>query len=273
MRVLSICPSNTELMVFMGLSHLLVGLDDDSDWPSSIQHLPRVGRDLAIDMDKVEALSPDLVVASLSVPGMERNIEQLIQRGIHHIVLNPQSLKDIADDLVVLGKTIHNLKAGSSTAEDFLHDVNLLKQASMSVTSPPSIYFEWWPKPVFSPGGINWLTEVSELSGAYNIFSHLNQASIQTDWEEVRSHNPDVIALAWVGVQQEKMNAGLVKKRPKWNEMKAVRQEKILLLEEELYCRPSPRLIQGAYKLGCLLHPEIYTPLKDSLKTVKEGAN
>ncbi len=255
-------------MVFMGLSHLLVGLDDDSDWPSSIQHLPRVGRDLGIDMDKVEALSPDLVVASLSVPGMERNIEQLIQRGIHHIVLNPQSLKDIADDLVVLGKTIHNLKAGTSTAEDFLHDVNLLKQASMSVTSPPSIYFEWWPKPVFSPGGINWLTEVSELSGAYNIFSHLNQASIQTDWEEVRSHNPDVIALAWVGVQQEKMNAGLVKKRPKWNEMKAVRQEKILLLEEELYCRPSPRLIQGAYKLGCLLHPEIYTPLKDSLKTV-----
>ncbi len=80
MRLISICPSNTELLAYLGLTSQLVGIDDYSDWPTSIQNLPRLGPDLSIRMDEVEALNPDLVLASLSVPGMERNIDQLVKR-------------------------------------------------------------------------------------------------------------------------------------------------------------------------------------------------
>ena len=55
-------------------------------------------------MDKLELFEPDLVLASLSVPGMEKNIEELVERNIPHIVLDPQSLDDIADDLLTVGK-------------------------------------------------------------------------------------------------------------------------------------------------------------------------
>ena len=69
MRVISLCPSNTEIMEFLGLTELLVGVDDFSDWPKSIESLPRLGPDLSIDLDQVEKVKPDLVLASLSVPG------------------------------------------------------------------------------------------------------------------------------------------------------------------------------------------------------------
>ena len=82
MRVISLCPSNTEIMEFLGLTELLVGVDDFSDWPESIKSLPQLGPDLSINLDLVEQLKPDLVLASLSVPGMEKNIEGLKARKI-----------------------------------------------------------------------------------------------------------------------------------------------------------------------------------------------
>ena len=93
-------------MPILGLIDQLVAVDDFSDWPKSINALPRLGPDLSIDMDKLESHEPDLVLASLSVPGMEKNIEELVKRKIPHIMLDPQSLDDIAEDLLTVEKHV-----------------------------------------------------------------------------------------------------------------------------------------------------------------------
>ncbi|MBY0124272.1 cobalamin-binding protein [Bacillus sp. S/N-304-OC-R1] len=259
MRVVSICPSNTELMEYLGLAHLLVGVDDFSDWPEQIVHLPRLGPDLSINMDKVEQLKPDLVLASLSVPGMGKNIEELVKRNIPHIVLNPQSLEDIANDLVFAAKALGKLEAGEKAAADFQSQIEELKRITGAIDKKPSLYWEWWPKPVFTPGQINWLTEISELAGGVNLFKDVELASVQTNWDDVYQRNPDYICLAWVGVRKEKVNPDIVLKRPNWDQLDAVKNKHIFVLEEELYCRPSPRLIEGAIKLAKKLHPHAFT--------------
>jgi iron complex transport system substrate-binding protein len=258
MRIVSICPSNTEIIAYLGLTHLLVGIDDYSDWPEEVLHLPRLGPDLSIDMDKVEALKPDLVLASLSVPGMEKNIEELKKRNLPFITLNPQSLEDIARDLETAAEAIGYPELGEKAAGEFRMKINSLQEKAAGTRHRPSLYWEWWPKPVFTPGSINWLTEISELAGAVNLFRDVELASVQTDWEDVLSRQPDYICLAWVGVRKEKVKPEIVMKRPGWKELEAVKQERILVLEEELYCRPSPRLIEGAEKLARLLHPESF---------------
>ncbi|WP_223701467.1 ABC transporter substrate-binding protein [Sutcliffiella deserti] len=265
MRLISICPSNTELLHYLGLTHMLVGVDDFSDWPKEIQNLPKLGPDLQIDMDKVEKLEPDLVLASLSVPGMEKNIEELKKRNIPYIVLNPQSLKDIEKDLLSLGK-ITNTKAKAMEVTDCMNElIHTYKELAATIPSKTKVYWEWWPKPVFTPGKINWLTEISELAGATNVFADKNVASHQTDWEEVAEKNPDVICMIWVGVKESKMKPAHVKKRPGWEEnVAAVKENKIFCLEEALFCRPSPRLLHGLKKVAHLLHPDIYpTNTKD----------
>src|SRR5690625_5367085 len=95
LRIASLCPSNTELLDFMGLTQNLVGVDNYSTWPKEVEELPRLGSDQDIDMDKVEKLHPDLVVASLTVPGMEKNIESLIECGLPCIVVNSTCFFDI----------------------------------------------------------------------------------------------------------------------------------------------------------------------------------
>ncbi|KZO00441.1 cobalamin-binding protein [Pseudobacillus badius] len=262
MRLISICPSNTEIIEFLGLAPQLVGIDDYSDWPASIQHLPKLGPDLDIDMEKVEALQPDLVIASLSVPGMEKNVEQLRKRDIPHIVTNPQSLFEIGRSIEEIADACGISHKGRLLAESYEAQLERFRSASARIGSRPSVYWEWWPKPVFTPGSVNWLTEISELAGASNVFKDKQTANYQTDWEEVRERNPDFILLSWVGVRLEKINPAAVLKRPGWSHLSAVQQQRVSVMEESLFCRPSPRLVSGLDKLSKLVHPEVFQEIE-----------
>ncbi len=262
MKLISICPSNTELLAYLGLVDQLVSVDDFSDWPASVATLPRLGPDLSIDMDKLELYEPDLVLASLSVPGMEKNIEELEKRKIPHIVLDPQSLYDIANNLLTVGQACAIEEHALRIKVEYLSFINDMKKRAATAETSPSLYWEWWPKPVFTPGRINWLTEISTIAGGLNEFHDVELASVQTDWEDVLKRNPDYILLAWVGVRSDKVKTDVVLKRPGWIELDAVKNSRLAKMEEELYCRPSPRLLEGALKLGNMIHPEIYADLK-----------
>ncbi|MCT8140450.1 cobalamin-binding protein [Anaerobacillus sp. CMMVII] len=253
MRLISICPSNTEMLAYLGLIDKLVAVDDYSDWPNAVKNLPRLGPDLNINMDLVEQLSPDLVLASLSVPGMEKNIEQLQERNIPHIVLNPNSLVDIYEDFLIVGEKTGCSDRAKEVAEQFLQDVNYYKEQNRT-QNKGSIYWEWWPKPIFTPGKTNWLTEVSEIVGGTNCFDHYEQASVQINWEEVVQKNPDHICMVWVGVKEAKMNMNALLKRESATQINAVKNHNLYILEESLFCRPSPRLIEGIKKLVQILN-------------------
>ncbi|SES97646.1 iron complex transport system substrate-binding protein [Salinibacillus kushneri] len=258
MRLVSICPSNTEMIEYLGLTEFLVGVDDYSDWPEFVKTLPSLGPDLDIDMDKVESLDPDLVLASLSVPGMEKNVEELERRNIPHIVLNPNSLEEIGENLLFVGQHLGVSQKAKEVYQSYKNIISEYRARSDRMKEKKSIYWEWWPKPIFTPGKTNWLTEISELAGTYNIFATENQASVQTTWNDVKERNPDIICMVWVGVKTEKMNPDLVRRRPQWEQMKVIKDNQIFVLDESLFCRPSPRLLEGLEKLGSLLFPDIF---------------
>jgi iron complex transport system substrate-binding protein len=255
MRIVSLCPSNTELCAYLGLTDQLVGVDDFSDWPEQVTSLPRLGPDLSIDLNRVKELEPDLILASLSVPGMEKNIEGLDELGLSYTILNPNSLEDICNDIVTLGELTKKAREAASLSNRFREVIQHYKEISEQIPDKPEIYWEWWPKPIFTPGNTNWLTEISELAGAKNLFRDVELASVQTDWADVVNRKPDHICLAWVGVRQNKVNPAIVKKRPDWEQLQ---DRPIHVLEEWLYCRPSPRLLTGLVKLAAILHPERY---------------
>lgn len=138
MRLISICPSNTELVAYLGLLDQLVGVDDFSDWPLAVKDLPQLGPDLSINMDALEALQPDLVLASLSVPGMEKNIEALQARNIPHIVFNANSLEGIAQDLHTLGKACGVEDRAKNIAESYLQCIEHLRSIAQTVAKRPT---------------------------------------------------------------------------------------------------------------------------------------
>lgn len=256
MKIISLCPSNTELCATLQIEDLLIGVDDYSDYPESIQSLPRLGPDLSINMDQVEALRPDLVLASLSVPGMEKNVAELEKRGIPHLVLNPNSLQEIADDLLIVGKALGIADKAKEQSDLFLAEIEKYRSISNTIDNRKKLYWEWWPNPLFTPGGKNWLTEISELAGGQNIFDNVDLASAQVQRQDIIEKNPEHILLAWVGVAHHRIKPELVLKREGWDQITAIQTGQITVMEEHLYCRPSPRLLEGLKKLANLLHPD-----------------
>ncbi|MFC7439721.1 cobalamin-binding protein [Laceyella putida] len=255
-RILSICPSNTEMLYFLGLQKEVIGLDDYSDWPHEWQHLPRVGPDLDIDMEKVKALRPDLVIASLSVPGMEKNILQLQQEQIPTLILNPKSFKDIAEDFVYLGEALGLPLQGQLAKDRFLRELTAIRTAIPAQTIPSRLYFEWWPKPVFTPGSQNWLTELCHIVGATNIYGDHDAESVQTDWSEVASRCPDHVLVTWTGIPRERIKSTFFTSRPAWRGTPLAEEKNIHILEEGWFCRPSPRLLLGVKQVAHLLYPD-----------------
>ncbi|MGM9929201.1 MAG: cobalamin-binding protein [Bacillus sp. (in: firmicutes)] len=258
MKLISICPSNTELCAALQIEDLLIAVDDYSDFPTSVSALPKLGPDLSIDIDALEALQPDLVLASLSVPGMEKNIQALEERQIPHIVFNPSTIEEIIHDILTLGKAVGIETKAKEVAASFRTEIDTYKQIADKIEVKKNLYWEWWPNPLFTPGKNNWLTEISMLAGGRNIFEHVELASIQVQSQDVISLNPDYILLAWVGVAEKRINPSIVVRREGWNELTAIQSNQILVMEEHLYCRPSPRLLEGLRKLAYQLHPDYY---------------
>lgn len=100
MRVVAHTCSNTEIVCALGCAELLVGVDDDSDFPPEIvARLPKLGRDLELQVERVRALKPDLVLSSLTLPGHEAIVASLRHAGLRTLVCNPQSLEDVYADI------------------------------------------------------------------------------------------------------------------------------------------------------------------------------
>ena len=114
------------------------------------------------------------------------------------------------------------LRKSQVVHKDYLLFIDEMKKRASKVTYTPTLYWEWWPKPIFTPGRINWLTEISEISGGINEFRDVDLASVQTDWEDVLQRNPDYILLAWVGVRTAKVNKEVILKRPGWKDLPAM---------------------------------------------------
>ncbi|MCL6516569.1 cobalamin-binding protein [Alicyclobacillus sp.] len=259
-RIVSLCPSNTELAAALGLGDCLVGVDLYSDHPPEVvERLPRVGPDLNIDVARVAELRPDLVLCSLSVPGMERVVDQVAAAGLPHVVLSPHRIEDILADLRRIADALPGVCAPAdveAVVDRLRARVERVQRASATVSHRPRLYWEWWPHPVFSPAADNWLTEISRLAGAENVFADRPGDQVQDDGTAVIQAQPDYLLAVWTGVPQHRVPLPKLLNRPGWEQVPAIREGRVLVLSEGLYCRPSPRIIDGLEQLFAILHPQ-----------------
>jgi iron complex transport system substrate-binding protein len=237
----------------------VVGVDDWSDWPVEVARLPRVGPDLGVDLDRVAALRPDLVLASLSVPGMERNVAGLRERALPHLVLDPHRLDDVWENLRTVARVCGVSRRAEGVIAQLRARVDRIAAAADVARPRPRLYWEWWPRPLYAPGKRNWLTEISELTGCESVTAHVDADTARPTPDEIRAADPDWIFLAWTGVAREKVRPEVILRRAGWSELRAVREGRVRVLEEGLFCRPSPRLIDGLEELARLTRLETHS--------------
>jgi iron complex transport system substrate-binding protein len=251
MRIVSLACSNTEIVWALGKADLLVGVDDHSDYPPEVVGpLPKVGPDLDIDVDRVAALKPDLVLATLTVPGHEKVVERLEAAGLPYIAPEPVSLADVYRDIRDIGARI----GASERAEELVAEMQEALEPPEHAPGTgdddlPSILVQWWPKPVITPGKQSWATDVIRAAGARAVLADEDVKSRPMTDEEVAERAPDAVVLSWCGVHPDKYRPDVVLGNETWAELPFVREGRVFCVGEPYLGRPGPRLVEGVTRM------------------------
>ena len=250
MRIVSHTCSNTEIVCALGCGDWLVGVDEDSDHPATVVNaLPQLGRDLSLDVTRVAALKPDLVLSSGTLPGHARIVSDLRAAGLHTLVCDPLRLADIYRDIERIAAALQVPERGAALVADM--------QAAMppvqATARRPRVLVEWWPKPVIAPTRDSWVTDLLQLAGGENAFADRPGKSSPLSDDEVITTAPDAIVMSWCGVPLIKYRREVVERRVGWNALAAVRQGRIHAVTEAFLGRPGPRLVQGYQALRTLI--------------------
>lgn len=261
MRIVSLACSNTEIVWALGCADLLVGVDNHSDFPEEVvRPLPKVGPDLEIDIEAVTALEPDLVLATLTVPGHEEVVARLEEAGLPFIAPEPVSLNDVYDNIREIAELLSPAAPGvMDRAESLLsemrdeleptppsEDPGKLEMARAATVDPrPRILVQWWPKPVITPGRQSWATDVIEAAGGRAVLGHEDHKSRPMTDQEVVEAAPDAIVLSWCGVHPDKYRPDVVLGNPAWQDMTFVTHGRVFCIGEPFLGRPGPRLVDG----------------------------
>ena len=255
-RVVSLAPSNTEILFAIGAGGQTVGRDEFSDYPQEAKSLPSVGGSMGqYSTEAIVALKPDLVLAAeINTPELVKQLEDL---GLNvYYLKNPTTLEGMYVNLEVVGTLtgrdvtalVDSLKARVKAVDDKI----------LPLSSRPSVFYEIDAtdpaKPyTYGPGSFGNL--LIERAGGFNIGSRLTDPYPQISLEQIVVANPSFILL---GDSMWGMTAEAVGARPGWETIAAVQSKQIFPIDDNLISRPGPRLVDGLEQMAKIFHPDVF---------------
>ncbi len=241
-RIVSLAPHATELLFTLGAGSRIVGTLDTSDTPAAAKAIPRVGDSRALDLERIVALRPDLIVTwPWTAPAQ---VEALRARGIAAFTTMPATIDGIAADLERLGALTGTQVVGWREAEAFRARLEKLRERNAGAQRV-RVFYEIWDSPLYTIGGRHLITEAIEICGGENVFAALTLPAPAVDVEAVLAAKPDAII---AGADQGARPAWLDSWR-RWKELPAVANERLYAVDADLLHRPGPRFLEGVEAL------------------------
>jgi iron complex transport system substrate-binding protein len=241
-RIVSLAPHATELLFALGAGSRIVGTLDTSDTPAAAKSIPRIGDSRALDLERIVALQPDLIVTwPWTAPAQ---VEALRARGIAAFTTMPATIDAIAADLERLGVLTGNEAAGWREGEAFRARHAKLRERNAGARRV-RVFYEIWDAPLYTIGGGHLITEAIRLCGGENVFAALTLPAPAVDVEAVLAARPDaIIAGADRGVRPAWLDYWR-----RWADLPAVASGHLYVVDADLLHRPGPRFLDGVEAL------------------------
>ena len=258
-KIISLAPSNTEVLFAIGAGSQLIGRDSVSDYPAEALDVADIGGGFGeLAVETIVSLEPDLVLAA-DITSPEQ-VEALNEVGLTVFALsNPTDLPGMYENL----RTVALLTGHEAEAEVLIADyevrVTAVTETVAAAEEKPLVFYEIDGTDANGPwtsGPGTFVDTLITMSGGDNVGAVLDGAWAQISVEELIAQNPDIIILGdftWGGVTPEDVAA-----RDSWGGLTAVQEGKIYTFDDNLVSRPGPRLVEGLENMAALLHPELF---------------
>ena len=243
LRIISLAPHVTELLFAAGGGERIVGTVTYSDYPPAAKRIAHIGDSRQIDLERVIALKPDLIVVWLH-GSSERQIDTLRTLGIPLFHSAPRKLDDIADSVLRLGQLMGTESVAQPAAENFQQQLAALGK-QYAHRAPVRLFYQVWDKPLYTLNGEHIVSDAIRLCGGENVFARLKVTAPVVSIESVLQEDPEAI----FGSDEPNAKDGGVNLWRRYPSMRAVRANKLFALDGNLLNRAGPRMIAGTQAL------------------------
>lgn len=253
MKIISLAPSNTEILFALGVGDQLVGRTNQCDYPAEAVSIPSVGNwvstsDAATDFGFLDTLQPDMVMTSMyEVPNLAAACEQ---RGIVLLHMNPQTIDGIYKSILHIGKYVDKKDVALDVVRKMKYELqNISTKANAMLAEPKRVYCEEWHAP--PTVAANWVPELTAIAGGIAL-GRAGVHSYEITSDLIMKFNPEIIIGHWCGFGT-KTRLNVIAQRAGWNSLMAVKNKHVYAIDDSLLNRPGPRIWQGAEAILTLL--------------------
>ncbi|HCN91386.1 MAG TPA: cobalamin-binding protein [Oxalobacteraceae bacterium] len=242
-RIISMAPHVTELLFAAGGGERIVGAVSYSDFPEAAKRIPHIGDNRQVDMERVIAMKPDLIVVWIH-GSSERQIETLRKLGIPMFHSEPRKLDEIADSVLRLGQLMGTESVAQPAAAELKKKLAALT-AQYANRPTVRLFYQVWDKPLYTLNGAHIVSDAIRLCGGENIFAKMKVTAPVVSVEGVLQEDPEAI---FGSIERSARDGGINLWR-RYTTMKAVRNDNLFTLDGNLLNRAGPRMIAGAAAL------------------------
>lgn len=288
-RIVSLFPSGTEVVVELGLARNLVGISHQCTWPPEVQHLPRVTDDMlgvqgsprdvslaigrlqeeglpvyTVNARRLVELQPDVVLTQVvcdvcAVP------EQQVLATVDDVVPDARVL---TMDVVRLGDIMDNILAAGAAlgVEDRAQEVVQRMESRLEAIRRrvagrrrPRIFIVEWTEPIICSG--HWIPDLVETAGGHSLLTKPGAPSRVVDWSEVVEAAPEILLVIPCGCSLDEgvRDAASLARLPGWHQLPAVQAGQVFILDGSVCARHGPRTVDVAETFAHIFHPDAFS--------------
>ncbi len=245
--IVSIMASNTEILFALGLGHKVIGVTEHCYYPEEAREKEKIG-DFTTNIEKVVSLDPDLVLCSR---GQVEQAKDLTQFGYTCLLLDPKTLEETMDSIKMVGRATNTCEKSLEITQEMSRELEEIKAFTQDLKEEdrPTVFILIDTEQLYSTGKNTFLNHMIETAGGTNI-----AGDIESDWpvlseEMIFEEDPDYIFCTFP-IKEEVMA------RENWQDLKAVKNNQVYNVDNDMVSRPGPRVISGLRQLFDILHPQ-----------------
>lgn len=257
-RIVSLAPANTEILYALGLAERIVAVTDYCNYPPEAKQKPSIGGFSTPNIEEVVAKSPDLVLAANI--HISKIVPQLEARGLTVLTLNPKTIDEVLDAIILVGKVTGKEKEAQNLISSMQKRIKAVtdKTGRLSLEQQPSTCFIVWHDPLTIAGSGTFHDELIEKAGGTNIGHALTGYSKDFSLENLVMANPEVI-IAGVGMGTgEDKPVQFIQTESRLKNTAARQNNRIYSINTDIVGRAGPRIVDALEQMAKYIHPEVF---------------
>lgn len=238
-RIISLAPHVTELLYAAGAGGKIVGTVEYSDYPVEAKGLPRVGDNQRLDLERILAMRPDVIVVWLH-GSAQRQLDQLRRLGLPMYYSEPKKLADIGPAIEALGQLAGTQAVAAQAAGQYRERLAQLTRRNAG-KSTVKVFFQIWDQPLMSINNSHLISDAMHVCGGRNVFGALPALVPTVDLEAVIAADPEAI----IATGADAARPPWLDEWKRWQRISAVQRNNLFFIPPDLITRHAPRVLDG----------------------------